>query len=62
MYFTVDEKRRLIVGDDGVELTPIQFRVVLDKSDKPFDMTLMCQRLISFDLDFDKLADFYDGV
>lgn len=63
MYYALDEKRKRIVDQNGVEFTPDQFEVVLEHAErfrKPVDMTLMLQRFLRMGMDFEALEKFYN--
>ena len=63
MYFAIDEDQKLIVNEDGDEFTFEQFKTILQNAAEKktcVDMTLMTQRLISFDFDWVKLNNFYN--
>ena len=62
MYFATNEKRKMIQNEYGDYFTIKQFKTILKNAalkNNPIDMTLMTQRLISLDFDFDKLNEFY---
>lgn len=60
MYFATDDKARTIHNDKGDIFTVEQFKKILKNSTKPIDMTLMTQRLVRYDFDFDRLDDYYN--
>jgi len=62
MYFAIDEETKEVVDQNGVRFTTDQFQTIRERYDrlrKPLDMTLSCQRLVSYNYDWDKLAKFY---
>jgi len=64
MYFAIDESTKEIVDQNGVRFTVKQFHQIRERYDrlnKPLDMTLSCQRLVSYNYDWDKLAEFYQA-
>ena len=60
MYFALDESRRIVVGEDGIDYTVEEFKKILSRG-VVVDMTQMLQRFVLFNFDFDRLADFYDN-
>ena len=62
MYFAIDENTHEIVDQNGFRFTAEQFHQIrerYERQEKPLDMTLSCQRLVSYNYDWDKLAQFY---
>jgi hypothetical protein len=65
MYFAIDDKKKRIVNDFGDEFTAEQFKKIIQRNaakNKFFDMTLMTQRFITLDYNFEALNDFYKTV
>ena len=61
MYFAIDLDKRVVQSDKGEVFSVNQFKRVLERSKMPIDMTLMCQRFVNYDFDFDKLLEYYEG-
>lgn len=62
MYFAIDETTREIVDQNGVRFTTDQFQAIRERYarlNKPLDMTLSCQRLVSYNYNWDNLAEYY---
>jgi len=62
MYFSIDQATKEFVDQNGVRFSTKQFRAIRERYDrqrKPLDMTLSCQRLIRYNYDWGKLAEFY---
>ena len=63
MYFAIDEKTKEVVAQSGARFTTKQFQAIRERYDKQgitLDMTLSCQRLVSYDYNWAKLAKYYD--
>jgi len=61
MYFAIDLNKKIIVNDDGDVFSVDQFKEIMRGTGGPYDMTMMVQRFILMDYDFDKLIDFYEN-
>ena len=62
MYFATDLDNRQIKSEDGEIFTAGQLKTIVDHTaakNEFLDMTLMTQRFISLDYDWDKLEDHY---
>ena len=59
-YFAIDMENRVFVTEDGDQLSLNQFKKILGNADGPIDMTLMCQRFVQYDFNWDRLERYYD--
>ncbi len=63
MYFAIDLDTQTIETEDGDTYTGEQFQALVEhaaSNDKFFDMTLMTQRFVSMNYDFDALEEYYN--
>jgi len=58
-YFSIDIDKKEIVSEFGERYSIEQFKKILKLADSPVDMTLMCQRFIQYNFDFNRLKQFY---
>ena len=58
-YFALDLEAGYIKDEYLNGYSIEEFREFVNNSQIPLDMTMMVQRLISFDYDIDKLREFY---
>lgn len=59
-YFALNLDTRTIVSEHGDTFTVDQFKKILSRAAAPMDMTLMLQRLVRYDFDFDRLENYYE--
>jgi hypothetical protein len=65
MYFCIDQDRRKVIDQNGVEFSANQFHKIRERYErqlKPLDMTLSCQRLVSMNYDWGELEKYYSGA
>ena len=60
-YFSIDIDKKEIVSEFGERYSIEQFKKILETASRPVDMTLMCQRFIQYNFDFNRLEQFYAG-
>ena len=58
-YFALDLEAGIIRDEFNRTYTVLEFQKFVDGAECPLDMTMMCQRLMSFNYDISKLRDFY---
>ena len=64
-YFAADLDKRIIVNEQGDKFSAEQFKKIIQRNaakNKFFDMTMMTQRFIILDYNFDKLEEFYEMI
>ena len=62
-YFVVDLDKEIIVNEEGDEFTADEFKKVIERNaekNKFFDMTLMTQRFIRMNYNFEELRNYYN--